>query len=209
MISVYCKLSISKDRIMNKWVGKTAVVTGASAGIGAAIVVDLMNAGINVIGLARRVEQIEEIRYDIGYTVGKLYTHKCDVSDQESIKSAFKWIEEEFGIIHILVNNAGVVKNVSILEAGDEAGKKLDETISTNFTGLIHCTRAGFQLIKKSNDYGFIININSIAGQSVPFINGMKFNVYPATKHAVRAASEVLRQELISMNNNKIRISVS
>ena len=107
------------------------------------------------------------------------------------------------------MNNAGVVKNVGILDAGDDAVKKLNETISTNFTGLIHCSREGFQLIKKSNDYGFIININSIAGQSVPFIDGMKFNVYPATKHAVRATSEVLRQELISMKNNKIRISVS
>lgn len=194
---------------MEKWVGKIAVVTGASAGIGAAIVKDFMKAGIHVIGLARRVEKIEEIRNSLESTDGKLYTHKCDVSDQESIKSAFKWIEEKFGKIHILVNNAGVVKNVSILDADDEAGKKLDETISTNFTGLIHCSRAGFQLIKKSNDYGFIININSVAGQSVPFINGMKFNVYPATKHAVRAASEVLRQELISMKNNKIRISVS
>lgn len=194
---------------MEKWVGKIAVVTGASAGIGAAIVSDLAKAGIHVIGLARRIEKIDELIKSLGLTNGKMYAYQCDVSDQESIKTAFKWIEEKFGKIHILVNNAGVVKNVVILDAGDEAGKKLNETINTNFTGLIHCTRAGFQLIKKSNDYGFIININSIAGQSVPFIDGMKFNVYPATKHAVRAASEVLRQELISMKNNKIRISVS
>lgn len=193
---------------MEKWVGKIAVVTGASAGIGAAIVSDFAKAGIHVVGLARRVEKIEELIKSLGLTNGKVYAYKCDVSDQESINTAFKWIEEKFGKIHILVNNAGVVKNVGILETGDEAGKKLNETINTNFTGLIHCTRAGFQLIKKSNDYGFIININSIAGQSVPFIDGMKFNVYPATKHAVRAASEVLRQELISMKNNKIRISV-
>lgn len=194
---------------MEKWVGKIAVVTGASAGIGAAIVSDFAKAGIHVVGLARRVEKIEELIKSLGLTNGKVYAYKCDVSDQESINTAFKWIEEKFGKIHILVNNAGVVKNVGILDTGDEVGKKLNETINTNFTGLIHCTRAGFQLIKKSNDYGFIININSIAGQSVPFIDGMKFNVYPATKHAVRAASEVLRQELISMKNNKIRISVS
>lgn len=194
---------------MEKWVGKIAVVTGASAGIGAAIVSDFAKFGIHVIGLARRVEKIEDLIKSLGPTIGKIHAYKCDVSDQESIKAAFKWIEEKFGNTHILVNNAGVVKNVGILDAGDEAGNKLNEIISINFTGLIHCSREGFQLIKKSNNYGFIININSIAGQSVTFIDGMKFNVYPATKHAVRATLEVLRQELISMKNNTIRVSVS
>ena len=65
---------------MEKWQGKLAVVTGASAGIGAAIVKDLANAGINVIGLARRAEKIQEIIKSIGETSGKVYAYKCDVS---------------------------------------------------------------------------------------------------------------------------------
>lgn len=93
---------------MEKWEGKLAVVTGASAGIGAAILRDLAKVGINVIGLARRVEKVEEIIEELGEVRGKVYAHKCDVSDEESVKSAFKWIEDKFGSFQILVNNAGI-----------------------------------------------------------------------------------------------------
>ena len=93
---------------MEKWEGKLAVVTGASSGIGAAILKDLAIAGINVVGLARRVEKVQEIINELGKVPGKVYAHKCDVSDEESVKSAFKWIEDKFGCFQILVNNAGV-----------------------------------------------------------------------------------------------------
>ena len=134
---------------MEKWVNKLAVVTGASAGIGAAIVKDLANAGINVVGLARRTEKTEQLINDLGKTSGKIYAYKCDVSDQESVKAAFKWIEEKFGCIHILINNAGTVRNVKILDEGDEVGRQLNEVINTNVTGLVQCTREAFRLMKK------------------------------------------------------------
>lgn len=60
----------------------------------------------------------------------------------------------------------------------------------------------------KSNDYGMIVNIGSIAGHFIPPIN-FKFNVYPGTKHAVRATTEVIRRELLKRKNNKIRVAVS
>lgn len=75
---------------MEKWIGKTAVVTGASAGIGAQIVVDFAKKGINVIGLARRPEKVEEIAKDLGKSAGKIYAFKCDVSNRQSIKDAFE-----------------------------------------------------------------------------------------------------------------------
>lgn len=92
---------------MEMWKGKLAVVTGASAGIGAAIIEDLANAGINVVGLARRVEKIDEIIKNIGCTSGEIHAYQCDVSDLQSIKAAFEWIEGKFGSINILINNAG------------------------------------------------------------------------------------------------------
>lgn len=95
---------------MNKWEGKLAVVTGASSGIGAHLVCELARAGINVVGLARRVDKIEELIKELGPTPGKVYAYKCDVTDQESIKEAFKWIEDQFGSIQIMINNAGVMK---------------------------------------------------------------------------------------------------
>lgn len=95
---------------MEKWRGKNAVVTGASAGIGAAIVRDLANAGINVAALARRVERLETLKEELKNAPGKVIAVGCDVSKKESVESAFKSIEDAFGSIHILVNNAGVVR---------------------------------------------------------------------------------------------------
>jgi NADP-dependent 3-hydroxy acid dehydrogenase YdfG len=91
---------------MDKWKGKIACVTGASVGIGEAIVKDLAKNGIIVIGLARRPEKIEEFAKEV--KDGQIFAYKCDVSDLESVKSAFKWIEEKFGCLHILINNAGI-----------------------------------------------------------------------------------------------------
>jgi len=193
---------------MEKWVGKIAVVTGASAGIGAEIVRDLARNGINVIGLARRAERVEELSNELGETSGKIFAYKCDVSDLNSIKEAFKWIQEKFGFIHILINNAGVVRNIKILSDEDVSGK-INEIINTNFSGLVHVTREAYQLMKKSNDYGMIININSNAGHKVPFpINpNISHNVYHGSKFAVTATSEVLRHELICQDNDKIRVT--
>lgn len=190
---------------MEKWIGKTAVVTGASAGIGEAIVKDFAKAGINVIGLARRNEKVDEIKKSLGDTPGKIHSKTCDVSDLESVKQAFKWIEETFGSINILVNNAGVAYKMQILDETDVT-EKLNAVMNTNFNGLVHCSREGFRLIKKSDDYGMIINIGSIVGHMVPFREN-SLNVYAPSKYAVTAVSEVLRQELIIQGNDKIRVS--
>lgn len=196
---------------MEKWEGKLCVVTGASAGIGAAIVKDLAKAGINVVGLARRPEKIEEYVKDLGETKGRIYAYKCDVSDQSSINAAFEWIEKKFNSIDILINNAGVIRNVKILDTSDEVGDKLNEVINTNFIGLVQTTRQAYRLMKKVDDYRFIINVNSNAGHKIPFPldPNVSHNVYHGTKFAVTATSEVLRQELICMDNDKIRVTVS
>lgn len=94
------------------------------------------------------------------------------------------------------------------MDEGEEAGLKLKEVINTNIFGLVECTREAFRLMKKSDDYGFIININSVLGHSIPFM-GFSRNMYPPSKFASRAITEVLRQELIYMNNHKIRVSVN
>lgn len=187
---------------MDKWVGKVAVVTGASSGIGSAIAKELAAQGIIVVGLARRTERVEKLACQVG---GKIYAYKCDVSSHESIKEAFKWIEEKFSTISILINNAGVGLQQKVLDTSDEATEAIDRTINTNFTGLIHCTREAARLMKKSNDFGLVVNIGSIVGHVVPFPN--PFSMYPATKYAVRAFSEILRQELIVGDNDKIRVS--
>lgn len=190
---------------MEKWKGKIAVVTGASSGIGAAIAKDLVNHGLIVIGLARRVEKIDELAAEMKDSSGKIYSKKCDIGDLNSIKEAFKWIEEKFQKIHILINNAGISYYADVLDPSDERTERLNEVINVNFTGLVHSTREAFKLMSVDDDYGIVINVGSIMDALVPFPNPS--SIYPATKHAVRALSEIIRQELIVRNNDKIRVA--
>jgi NADP+-dependent farnesol dehydrogenase len=189
---------------MEKWEGKVAVVTGASAGIGEAIVKDFARNGINVVGLARRSEKIEEYANKFEESKGKIYAYKCDVSDLESVKSAFKWIEDKFGSISILVNNSGKIFNGDLTDQSDLAEQEINDTIDVNLKGVVNCTRAGIQLIEKSEDHGIIININSLSGHTVFNVPGL--SIYPATKFAVRAFGETLRMELVR-KNSKIRVT--
>lgn len=192
---------------MEKWKNKIAVITGASSGIGLAILKDLAINGVIVIGLARNVETIENFKKDLdGVIKGKIFSRTCDVSNADSLRESFEWIEKEFSFIHILVNNAGILYNLSVLDCSDEATEKINSVINTNFIGAVHCARMAVNLMKKSNDYGMVININSIAGHSV--YSGLNVsNVYSPTKFALTAFTEILRQELIINGNDKIRVS--
>ena len=190
-----------------KWVGKTAVVTGASSGIGAAIFKEFARSGINVIGLARRSENIEKIIGELGQTKGKAFGHKCDVSNPESVSETFKWIESKFGVVHILINNAGIGRNANVLDDSEESFHKINEIIDTNLRGLTQCTREAFKLMKKSNDYGLIVNVNSVLGHSIPFM-GYALSMYAPTKFAITALTETIRQELVVAGNSKVRVTV-
>jgi NADP-dependent 3-hydroxy acid dehydrogenase YdfG len=94
---------------MEKWYGKTAIVTGAALGIGAAITKDFLKAGINVIGLDKLADKLEDLKHELKNEKGKMTTIECDVSDRRSVEAAFKQIENLFSV-QILVNNAGVVR---------------------------------------------------------------------------------------------------
>jgi NADP+-dependent farnesol dehydrogenase len=193
---------------MEKWSGKTAIVTGASAGIGDAIVRDLVKYGINVVALARRMERLESLRDQLVDEPGKVIPIKCDVSDKASIDTAFEEIEKQVGTIQILVNNAGICLMHGIFgDDDDKTDEIITSTINTNFVGLVRVARKGFKLMKKSDDFGIIINIGSIAGHnaSLDFL----VNVYPGTKFAVRAVTESMRQELNKLKDTKVRVCVS
>ena len=191
---------------MEKWNGKTAIVTGGSSGIGAAVAQDLVCNGMTVINLDRNIDEtkVEEINNKMS-TSGKLFSKKCDISDMKSLKETFKWIEETFSSVSVLVNCAGLGHNIPVLSDSEDATEKINNTIDVNFTACVHVTREAVRLIKKSEDYGMIINVASMFGHAIPFpIVG---NVYAATKFAVRAFSEIVRQELIISGCEKIKIS--
>ncbi|XP_070498043.1 farnesol dehydrogenase-like [Chironomus tepperi] len=193
---------------MDKWKGKVAVITGASSGIGAGVVKDFAKSGIIVVALARRASKIEANVKDFPAEYGQVYALSCDITSLESIKETFDWIEQELGSVNILVNNAGIGWKTAILTENSDADKQFADIINTNFTGLVHVTRHAYLLMKKSEDYSMIININSVAGHRVPFFSeGQESNVYHGTKYAITATTEILRQELIAMKNDKIRVS--
>jgi NADP+-dependent farnesol dehydrogenase len=166
---------------MEKWQGKTAVVTGASAGIGAQIVRDLANAGVNVVALARRADKLEELKSELKDAKGKVGVFCCDVSDVKSVEAAFAYVEKEFGGTDILVNNAGIISNVKIFHDTPDITQKLAKIVETNFLGTVWCAREAFKSMTKRDVHGHIINMNSVAGHSVAFTGTdvPSHNMYP------------------------------
>ncbi|KAJ3618279.1 hypothetical protein MTP99_006295 [Tenebrio molitor] len=184
---------------MDRWVGKVAVVTGASSGIGAAIAEALVQQGLIVVGIARRVHLIEELSKKLSTT--KLHALQADLSREEEIVKAFKWIGENFGPVHILVNSAGIFDLGLLSESKTEAWTNL---FDINVLGLCIATREAVKMMKANDIQGHIIHMNSVSGHNVP--QSAKMNVYPATKHAVTALTRTLRQELNQMQS-KIKVT--
>ncbi|XP_014208950.1 farnesol dehydrogenase [Copidosoma floridanum] len=181
---------------MNRWSGKVAVVTGASSGIGLETAKFLVQSGVTVIGLARRRILMEEGTKNFEGK-GNFYIKECDVSREASVDNVFDWIKNTFGTVNILINNAGSIKHVKIENA---TSAELDKIIDVNFKGLIYCTKRAIELMKENKKEAHIINVNSILGHIVPEPGLVSFNIYPATKFAVSALSETLRNSLCGLN---------
>ncbi|XP_061389948.1 farnesol dehydrogenase-like [Musca vetustissima] len=192
---------------MDRWQNKVAVVTGASSGIGAAICKTLVENGMIVVGLARRLVKINT-NVKNALPVDKqpnFHAFKCDVSDEQNVKETFAWIEDKFGGVDVLINNAGVMKNIPLLAKHNSDDIKA--TLNTNVLGVVWCTREAFRSMRQRNDgMGHVFIINSTAGHSVPTFPGINFNIYPSSKHAVTAMTEVLRQEF---RNEKTKIKIT
>lgn len=161
---------------------KTALVTGASSGIGEATALKLASQGIKTYAAARRLDRMEHLRQYGIIPIG------LDVTDPNSITACIAQIQEDHGQIDILVNNAGygsygAVEDVSI----DEARRQFD----VNVFGLATLTQLVIPRMRQ-NRWGRIINISSVAGvRALPY-GGW----YHATKFAVEGLSSALRQEL-------------
>jgi 3-hydroxy acid dehydrogenase / malonic semialdehyde reductase len=157
--------------------GKTAIVTGASSGIGAAVVRDLRAEGVRVAGGARRLDRIDA---DLAL--------ELDVTSRESCERSVESVVEAFGGIDILFNNAGLALGRSPIDESTEEDEAV--VLATNVAGLMRMTRLCLPHVR---DGGHIVNMGSIAGRQA-YPNGSS---YIASKFAVRGYTYALREDLL------------
>ncbi|KXX69958.1 SDR family NAD(P)-dependent oxidoreductase [Flammeovirga sp. SJP92] len=167
---------------------KTALVTGATSGIGKATAEIFAENGINLIICGRREERLIALQQQLQDKVD-VHTLTFDVRDKESVFSQIESLPEAFQKVDILVNNAGNAHGLSPIHEGDV--DDWDAMIDINVKGLLYVSKAIIEQMK-NRKAGHIINIGSIAGKDV-YPNG---NVYNASKFAVNALNEAMRYDL-------------
>ncbi len=177
---------------------KTILITGATAGFGEAMARACAAEGHRIIITGRRKKRLDKLKSEIEISDNSgVFILPFDVRDQSAVNTAITSLPENWQNIDVLINNAGLARGKSFLEAGESAD--WNEMIDTNVKGLLYVTRAVIPFLKNSKA-GHIINVGSIAGTEV-YPGG---NVYCASKHAVNALSKALRIELLK---DAIRVS--
>ena len=168
--------------------GRVALVTGGTRGIGAAIAIALKNAGrdvvVNYAGNDHAAREFEEAT--------GIKTMKFDVSDHEAVAAAAAQIEKDLGPIEILVNNAGITRDTTMHRMTFEQWK---DVIDTNLSGVFNCSRAVIEGMRERG-FGRIVNIGSINGQAGQYgqVN------YAATKSGIHGFTKALAQEGAAKN---------
>ena len=157
--------------------GKTAIVTGASSGIGAAIAAALRAGGVRVAGGARRVDRLET---DVAL--------ELDVTDPASCERFVAGAVEQLGGLDILVNNAGLALGRDPFAESSEEDEEV--VLETNVHGLIRMTRLALPHLR---DGGHIVNMGSVAGKAA-YPNG---SLYVTSKFAVHGFTQALREDLL------------
>ncbi len=171
-----------------------AVVTGASSGIGEATARALALQGARVVLAARRRERLEALAHQVEGSGGKAHVVEADVTDPVQGERVIEEAVKAFGRLDILINNAGVMLLGPIVNAPVQEWHRM---IDLNLTALLRCTHAALpHLLKAASEQprrvADVVNISSVAGR----VARMNSGVYNATKFAVGAFSESLRQEV-------------
>lgn len=174
---------------MTQLLGKTAVITGASSGIGASVAMELAKEGANIVLAARRIDKLAEIENKIKQLNNvKVISVQTDVAKKQDVKNLIKKAVETFQHVDILVNNAGQMLSSPIVNGHVEDWEKM---IDVNIKGVLYGINEVLPAMLERSS-GHIINIGSVSGFEVT----KKSTVYSATKFAVRAISAGLEKEL-------------
>ena len=180
---------------MGKLAGKTAVVTGASKGIGAGIAKAFAKEGANVVvNYARGKEDAEKVAAEIEKAGGKAITVQADVSRQADVDRLFEVTKKTFGTVDVLVNNAGVYEFAPIDQITEASYRRM---FDLNVLGTVLSTQAA---VKSMNGSGSIINLSSVVSLTPPPGGA----IYSATKGAVDVITRTLALEL---GSRRIRVN--
>jgi 3-oxoacyl-[acyl-carrier protein] reductase len=170
--------------------GQTAIVTGASRGIGKAIAMRLAAAGAKVACVARSADKLKETADAIAAAGGTAEVHPCDVTDSAAVSKLVEELAEKWGGLDIVVNNAGITKDTLIPRMEDE---QWDAVIATNLRSVFLFTRSA-SLIMMRKRSGRIINISSVSG----LMGNSGQSNYSASKAGVIGFTRTVAQELAS-----------
>jgi NADP-dependent 3-hydroxy acid dehydrogenase YdfG len=183
--------------------GTVALVTGASSGIGEATARELATRGATVALVARRIDRLKVLAEEITQAGGTAAPIEADVTDYEQVREAVEQTVRDLGHLDILINNAGVNRPNPI---EDTPVADLDFVVRVNLIGSLYCAHAALPHLLRAAEsqprqVADLVNISSLAGRN--YRKGSA--VYGATKHAVNAYSECLRQEVAG---RRVRVSV-
>jgi NADP-dependent 3-hydroxy acid dehydrogenase YdfG len=176
---------------------RSVVVTGASSGIGAATARAFVDAGASVTLAARRIERLAALAAELGAQAAIV---PADLRIEADVVRLIAAARERFGGVDVLVNNAGLGRNAPLSSSPSAPWR---EMLETNVLGLAIATREAIQDMDRRGVAGHIVNVSSMAGHRIP---GPDSAMYAATKFAVRALTEGLRQELRARNSD-IRVA--
>ncbi|KAF4506987.1 hypothetical protein G6O67_005667 [Ophiocordyceps sinensis] len=198
------RLAAAKERLA----GKTVLVTGASSGIGRSTALEFARTcprDLRLVLAARRLDSLRHLAAEIVDQVGdgvQVLPVQLDVSKPDEVRDFVGNLPEEWRDIHVLVNNAGLVRGVA--RAPDIDEQDTDVVFSTNVTGLINMTQAILPIFQQRPDggRGDIINVGSVAGREA-YPGG---SVYCASKAAMRSFTESLRKELVATRIRVIEV---
>lgn len=172
-----------------KFSDKVTIVTGSGQGIGKAIAVALARNGAKVVVLADVSDLISTVSKEIEALGSKALPVKCDVSNRESVENMTKTVLDNYGTIHILVNNAGIYPLKPFAEMTE---KEWDHVFNVNMKGIFNCTHTVLPTMRRQR-YGRIINISSIAGAVIGYANLVH---YSATKAGIIGFTRSLALEV-------------
>lgn len=168
--------------------GKTAIVTGASSGIGLATARELARRGMRVALVARRRERLAELAQEIQKAGGNASVHVCDVAERSAVEAAWREIEGAWGGVDLLVNNAGYVHHTLFVNHDLD---DVERMLRVNYLGTVYWIKLALPGMRKRGG-GAIVNLSSLAG----ILPQPDEAAYSAAKAAVSALSEVLSYEL-------------